>query len=199
MKRNVLVPILVVILMLAALALTAADKPAPVKMKPVLVVMDIQNAYLPHMDEREAKVGLEVINYIIALFRENGFPVVRVYHTDPGQGPQPGTEAFEFPKSVAVKEDDPKVVKHYPSAFKKTNLDALLREKGCNTVFLTGLSAVGCVLATYHGGQDLDYQVFMVEDALISHDGTLTQHVYDISSTISYSALKLLLETAKAE
>ncbi len=42
------------------------------------------------------------------------------------------------------------------SAFKHTGLNKILRERKCNILFLCGLSAVGCVLATYFGGKDLD-------------------------------------------
>lgn len=198
MKWRFVVLSLVVLSLSAGLVASEAEKPAPPKMKPALVVMDVQNAWLPYMDEKDKKIGMEHINWAIALFRDNGFPVIRVYHTDPQEGPAPGTEAFEFPKTVAIKDDDPKIVKNYGNAFKKTDLDKVLREKGVNTVFLVGLSAVGCVLATYHGADDLDYKVFMVKHALISHDATLTKSVYDICSNISPSALKLLLETARA-
>jgi nicotinamidase-related amidase len=197
MKRRLLVVSLVVSLA-GGLAAFAAEKPAPPRMRPALVVMDVQNAYLPFMDERDRKIAMDHINWAIALFRDNGFPVIRVYHTDPAEGPAPGTEAFEFPKTVAVKDDDPKIVKNYGSAFKKTDLDRVLREKGVNTVFLTGLSAVGCVLATYHGADDLDYRVFMVKHALLSHDAALTRSIYDICTNISPAALQLLIETARA-
>jgi len=199
MNRRLVVLSLVTLLVSSALVASAAEKPAPPKMKPALVVMDVQNVWLPYMDEKDKKVGMDMINHVIALFRDNGFPVIRVYHTEPGEGPAPGTEAFEFPKTVAIRDDDPKIVKNYGSAFKKTDLDKVLRDKGVNTVFLAGLSAVGCVLATYHGADDLDYNVFMVKHALISHDATLTKSVYDICSTISYGPLKLLLETARAQ
>jgi nicotinamidase-related amidase len=199
MNRRLVVLSLVVLLVWSALVASAAEKAASPKMKPALVVMDLQNAYLPYMDEKDKKVGMDMINHVIALFRDNGFPIIRVYHTEPGEGPAPGTEAFEFPKTVAIRDDDPKIVKNYGSAFKKTDLDKVLRDKGVNTVFLVGLSAVGCVLATYHGADDLDYNVFMVKHALISHDATLTKSVYDICSTISYGPLKLLLETARAQ
>ncbi len=189
---------LVVLSLSFGLVAAAAEKPAPPKMKPALIVMDVQNAYLPYMDERDKKIGMEHINWAIALFRDNGFPVIRVYNTDSQQGPAPGTEAFEFPKTVAIKDDDPKVVKNYGSAFKKTDLDKILREKGVNTVFLAGLSAVGCVLATYHGADDLDYNVFMVKHALLSHDATLTKSIYEICQNISPGALKVLIETARA-
>jgi len=199
MKRCLVLVTLVVLLLVPALTASAVEKPAPPRMKPALVVMDVQNAWLPYMDEQDKKIGMEHINWAINLFRDNGFPVIVVYHTDPENGPAPGTEAFEFPKTVAIRADDPKVVKNYGSAFKKTELDRMLKERGVNTVFLVGLSAVGCVLATYHGADDLDYKVFMVKHALISHDAALTKSVYDICANISPSALKLLLETARAQ
>jgi len=187
----------IIILLLLALAITffaaEAEKTAPVKLKPALLVIDIQNEYLPRMDEKDTKPGMEVINFYIELFRKNGFPIIRVYHTDPQYGPKPGSEAFEFPASVAIKPDDPKIVKNYASAFKKTDLDKLLREKGCNTLFLCGLSAVGCVLATYHGAMDRDYDMFMLKDALISHDANLTKAVQEICRTVDYWSLRLLL------
>ncbi|MEN6311892.1 MAG: isochorismatase family cysteine hydrolase, partial [Acidobacteriota bacterium] len=99
-----------------------------------------------------------------------------------------------FPKTTAVKPDDPRIVKNYPNAFKKTNLDSLLKEKGINTVFLCGLSSTGCVLATYHGALELDYDMFMVKDALIGPDAAETRSVEGFCRTIDYWSLKLLLE-----
>ncbi len=194
MKKIVL---LILLLMISLAWIAAADKAkaAPAAAKPALLVMDIQNAYLPYMDEKDKKTAMEMINYVIALFRANGFPVVRVYHSDLKQGPKPDSEEFAFPKTVAIQNDDPMIIKNYPSAFKKNELDKLQRGQGSNTWFCCGLSAVGCVLATYYGALDLDYQVFMVKNALISHDAALTLSVQQICRTIDYSALKLVLES----
>jgi nicotinamidase-related amidase len=189
--------VLFMLLLLISLAwLVAGDtaKAAPARIKPALLVIDIQNAFLPYMDEKDKKMAMEMINYFISLFRANGFPVIRVYHTDLKSGPKADSEPFEFPKTVAVLPEDAKIVKNYPSAFKKTELDKLLKAKGCNTLFLCGLSAVGCVLATYHGAMDLDYDMFMLKDALISHDAALTKAVQEICKTTDYYSLKLLLE-----
>ncbi len=196
MKKIVFLMLLLLISLAWILAADTA-KEVPARMKPALLVIDIQNAYLPHMDDNDKKLGMEMINYYIALFRASGFPVIRVYHTDLKMGPKPDSEEFAFPKTVAVLAEDAKIIKNYPSAFKKTELDTLLRAKGCNTLFLCGLSAVGCVLATYHGAKDLDYDVFMLKDALISHDATLTKAVQQISRTIDYYVLKLLLENIR--
>ncbi|HVP91716.1 MAG TPA: isochorismatase family protein [Terriglobales bacterium] len=191
MKRTML--FLSLILATAVFA-AAQARPAPAKAKPALLVIDIQNAFLPHMDEKDVKRGMDMINYVIALFRDNGFPVIRVYHTDPKAGPVVDSQDFQFPKTTAVKPDDPRVIKNFPNAFKKTNLDALLKEKHINTLFLCGLSATGCVLATYHGALDMDYDVFMVKGALISPSAADTGHVEEICMGIDYWPLKLLLE-----
>jgi nicotinamidase-related amidase len=197
MKKIVLLILLLLVISMVWLVAAEPAKAFPAKIKPALLVIDIQNAYLPYMDEKDKKMGMEMINYVIALFRDSGFPVVRVYNTDPQGGPKPDSEAFEFPKTVAIQPGDAKVIKNYPSGFKKTELDKLLKAKGCNTLFLCGLSAVGCVLATYHGAMDLDYNVFMVKDALLSHDAALTKAVQEICKTIDYYALKLVLESVR--
>ncbi|MCU0610437.1 MAG: isochorismatase family protein [Candidatus Eisenbacteria bacterium] len=166
------------------------------KLKPALLVIDIQNEFLNYVPERDRGVGLWMINATIALFREYGFPVVRVYHTDPQRGPAPGTEPFEFPAGVAVRPDDPRIIKNYPNAFKKTELEKLLRDMECNTVFVTGLSAVMCALATYHAAKDLEFSTFMVKDAIMSHNSAYTGYVEQISDTVGYSALQLMLKAA---
>jgi nicotinamidase-related amidase len=191
MKKMALFLLPALVFMLCA---AAEPNPAPAKMKPALLVIDIQNAYLPRMDEKDVERGMKVINFVISLFHDNGFPVIRIYHTHPQSGPAVDSEAFEYPKTTIVKPDDPRVIKNFPNAFKKTNLDSLLKEKNVNTLFLCGLSATGCVLATYHGALDLDYNMFMVKDALISADAAATRDVENICQTVDYWSLKLLLE-----
>jgi nicotinamidase-related amidase len=176
-----------------------ADDAAPeaaVKGKPALVVMDVQNAYMPHMDAADTGMGLAMINATIELFRAHGLPVIRVYHTDPARGPQQGSEAFEFPDTVGIRDTDPMVVKNHPSAFNQTELDRMLREQGVDTVFLSGLSAVGCVLATYWDADRLEYRVFMVRDGLISHKAALTESVEEMTGAVGYDAIAYMLDAA---
>jgi nicotinamidase-related amidase len=182
------------ILIAASLVASAQTKQEKKQMKPALLVIDIQNQYLPYMSDEDKKLGLEMINWAIGLFRQYNCPVIRVYHTDPEWGPKPDTEPFEFPSSINIKPEDPKIIKNYPSAFKKTELEKLLREKECNTLYFCGLSAVGCVLATYHSAMDLDFNVFMIKDALISHNSEYTNFIEEIKETVSLNTVKIMLE-----
>jgi len=167
------------------------------KMMPVLLVIDIQNEYLPYMSEDEKKFAMQVINGAIWFFRENNLPIIRVYHSDLNWGPKEGTEGFEFPKSAIIQESDAKIHKHYPSAFTKTDLDKVLKEKGCNTLFLCGLSATGCVLATYFGGIDHGYKAFMIRDGIMSHNSNYTNVIKDICESVGFETMLFMLENKK--
>jgi len=173
------------------------NQPLKKTLKPALLVIDVQNKFLEFMSEADRKMAPEYINGAIWLFRQYKLPVIRIYHTDPGWGPEPGTDEFAFSKSIRIEESDPRVIKHYPSAFTKTNLDSILQAYGCNTLFLCGLSATGCVLATYFGAADRGYETFMLKDALLSPDAELTKSVEEFTECVSWSTLKLLLETVE--
>ena len=137
-------------------------------MKPVLLVIDVQNFVLdgfPGYSESVEKHA-KTMNDAIALFRRKGLPLVVVYHEDRELGPRPGTKAFAFHESIQIKDSDPKVVKNYPNAFNKTPLADTLKGMGCDTVFIVGLSAVGCAMATYHGAIDLDLEPYFVHDGV---------------------------------
>ena len=169
----------------------------PEVMRPVLLVIDIQNEFLPMIPDRERQLGLKMINAAIWLFRKHGFPIIRVYHTDPGYGPKPDSEAFQFPKSVIIKPEDAKIIKNYPNAFKKTELDNILQKKNANTLFLCGLSAVGCVLASYFGGKDLDYHTFMIKNAIMSHNSKFTYSIQEIFDAVGFEALMVMLKYSR--
>ena len=197
-KTFYLIPLFLLVSLLMNTSILAQKKePEKKPVKPALLVIDIQNEFLKYMSEDDKKVGMEVINGAIYMFRQHKLPIIRVYHTDPNWGPNPGTEPFEFPKSVIIKDDDLKVIKNFPSAFQKTELNKMLKEKGCNTLFLCGLSSVGCVLATYFGGMERDYKVFMLKEGIMSHNSEYTRVIKDICETVSYETMRFLLEHIK--
>jgi len=165
--------------------------------KPALLVIDIQNAYLNGMSQREKETAMLNINYYIQLFRNHGYPVIRIYHYSKQFGPEQGTEAFEYPNSVLIKPDDPKIIKTYPDAFNKTDLNNVLKAKGSNTVFLCGLSAVACVLATWYGAQDNDYKAFIIKDAIMSHREDYTKNIEAMFDAVGPDVVTLILDSAE--
>jgi nicotinamidase-related amidase len=173
--------VFILILLLSAQSLLAQEtRPEKIVMKPALIVIDVQNQFLPMMSQEDQAKALEMMNWAIWVFRQYDLPVIRVYHTSDKWGPKPGTEEFQFPDTLKVTEDDPMVIKTYGSAFNKTELNDLLKKKEINTLFLCGLSSVGCVLATYFDAANYDYDVFLVKDAMIGPDAEYTNQVEEM-------------------
>jgi len=189
---------LIILLTLVSLSAFSQDIKAQNgnQIKPALLVIDIQNTYLEMIPEKDKEMGLLYINALIDLFRSNGYPVIRIYHHSKEYGPQPGTEEFEFPAKILIKPEDPKIIKTYPDGFNKTDLDKTLKESGSNTLFLCGLSSVGCVLSTWIGAQNHDYKAFMVKDAIMSHNSEYTDNIEIIFDAVSYDIVKLLIESS---
>ena len=81
-----------------------------------------------------------------------------------------------------------------PDGFNKTDLNKVLKEKECNTVFLCVLSAVGCVLATWIGAQNNDYKAFLIKDAIMSHNEDYTNNIEAMFDAVGPDVITLILE-----
>ena len=196
--KNRIIPfgLIILFMIISGNSFSQDQKEQKTQIKPALLVIDIQNAYLSGMDQREKEVAMLNINYYIQLFRSHGYPIIRIYHYSKQFGPEQGTEQFEFPSSVLIKPDDSKVIKTYPDGFNKTDLDKVLKEKGINTVFLCGLSAVGCVLATWIGAQNNDYKAFLIKDAIMSHNEDYTNNIEAMFDAVGPDVISLILENS---
>jgi len=197
MKTRIIPFSLIILFMIISVNSFSQDqKGQKTQIKPALLVIDIQNAYLSGMAQREKEVAMANINYYIQLFRSNGYPIIRIYHYSKQYGPEQGTEQFEFPSSVLIKPDDSKVIKTYSDGFNKTELDKVLKGKGVNTVFLCGLSAVGCVLATWIGAQNNDYKAFLIKDAIMSHNEDYTNNIEAMFDAVGPDVISLIIENS---
>ena len=175
----------------------AAQETDPEPIKPALLVIDVQNHYIAMMDPDDESKAPQMINGAIWLFRQNDLPVIRIYHTDPQWGPPTDSEAFQFPATINIEETDPQIIKNYPSAFVKTDLQRVLEDREVNTLFLCGLSATGCVLATYFGALEREYDVFMIEGALMSPETVQTKMIEDVLDSVGWSSMNMILRGAK--
>lgn len=166
------------------------------KIKPALLVIDIQNFSLKFIPDRDKEAALTRINMYIDLFRKHDFPIIRIYHFSKQHGLTQETDDFEFPKSISIKPEDPMVIKTYPDGFNKTDLDKVLKGKECNTLFICGLSATGCALATWLGAFNHDYKAFLVKDAIMSPNKDYTTNIEIMFDAVGNDVIQLILENA---
>ena len=174
-----------------------SGEPEKVSMKPALLVIDFQKQFLPMMSKEDQRQTLDMMNWAIWIFRQYGFPVIRIYHTSDKWGPKPDAPGFAFHDSLKVEQTDPKVVKTYASAFNKTELINLLKEKGINTLFLCGLSSTGCVLATYMDASNYDYEAFLIKDAILGPDAQNTNQIETIFNSLDLNTINYMFKIRK--
>jgi nicotinamidase-related amidase len=97
----------------------------------------------------------------------------RLQETDPETGIDP---------RVAPEPGDIIVRKVRVGAFSTTDLDDQLRGRGITTLILAGISTSGVVLSTVRAAADMDYRVYVLEDACADPDAvnhqTLTQRIF---------------------
>ncbi len=167
------------------------------KMEPALLVIDVQKEYMPMMSKSDQELAIEMMNWTIYIFRKFDLPVIRVYHTHPEWGPSEDSPNFQFHDSLKVLPDDPMIIKTYPSSFTKTNLNEMLQEMGINTLFLCGLSSVGCVLSTYTDAASHDYNAFLVKDALLSHKEKYTDNIEEMLNAMDLETIMFMIEISR--
>lgn len=128
------------------------------------------------------------------LFRQFDLPVIRIYHTDPQWGTVENKPGFGFHDSIHIAPTDPKIVKDHGSAFVDTVLEKLLHVLDVNTLYLCGMSATGCVMATYMGADAHDFKAFLIKDALLSHKATYTDQIEDMYDALNLETVYFMLE-----
>jgi ureidoacrylate peracid hydrolase len=182
-----------------------------------LLVIDMQNAFLAPGAAYETPAGRAMIPNLERLLRharEHGMPVVwtRSDHSPPAGGAVlrkcpavredrvcwPGNESFAFyPHMPQPGDEDHQVVKHKYDAFFETDLDAILRNRGVETVIVTGVTTSVCCDATARSAFSRDYNVVFLADATGEYDDELhraTLRVMDLVFGRVMSTEELLAE-----
>ncbi|MGD2177783.1 MAG: isochorismatase family cysteine hydrolase [Anaerolineae bacterium] len=165
-------------------------------MKPALLVVDVQQEFFEFSPTatQSLKNAVEYINAAIELFRKKELPVICVQHVDEERGVVPGEAGFDLPDELDILPSDLHIHKTYSNAFNKTPLEDELRERGADTVIITGFAAEYCVLSTCRGAQDLDLTPIILRGSLASDRLEHIRFVESISDLVSYGALRKILE-----
>jgi nicotinamidase-related amidase len=164
--------------------------------KAALLVIDVQKEFFEFSPTtaQSLRDAIEYINAAIELFRKKELPVICAQHVDEERDLVPGQEGFDLHDELDILPSDPRIHKTYSNSFNKTPLEDELRERGVDTVIVTGFAAEYCVLSTYRGAQDLDLKPVILRGSLASHSLENIRFVESISDIVSYGALEKILE-----
>lgn len=144
-------------------------------MTEALLIIDIQNDYFPGgaMELVGSVEAGAVASTIQSHFREQGRAVINVQHIQTDADAsffREGTSGADIHVSMTPAPGEPHIVKHYPNAFRETDLDSLLRGLGVTDLVVIGMMTHMCVDTTVRAACDAGYSVRLVADACATLD-----------------------------
>ena len=152
-------------------------------MTKALLVIDVQNDYFSggKMELVGAQAAAQNVHRLQSHFRQNSWPVINVQHVALGAGATfflPDTFGVEINQDALPVDAEAIVVKHFPNAFRDTNLKGLLEDLGVTDLTVAGMMTHMCVDTTVRAASDLGFKVTLVGDACATKDlefeGTVT-------------------------
>ncbi len=120
---------------------------------------------------RAAKIP---VMYVVVQFRE-GYPEVSERNTlfksiKESKRLREGAPDSKICQELTPQPGEVVVTKKRTSAFSGSDLDALLRAKGIDTLVLTGVSSLGVVESTARFAFDMDYRIIVLRDCCSDRD-----------------------------
>ena len=140
-----------------------------------LIVIDIQAFYFPEgmVPLKGPEAAAKQAARVIAAFRAAGRPVIHVQHLPKDvDTPDPTgiQEQYRIHADVLPAKGEIVVGKHHANSFRDTELLAILRELGVETLVVTGMQTHMCVEAAVRAAADFGFEVTVIHDACATRD-----------------------------
>jgi len=139
-----------------------------------LVLIDFQKEYYSGaLPLPEGEAAVENAARLVDWADRVGIQVVHVHHLAPSaKAPlfTPGTERVAPHDKLAPRPGHQRITKTLPSSFVNTELDAVLKGKGIDTLIVAGLMTHMCVDSTARDAVSLGYKTIVAGDACATRD-----------------------------
>lgn len=163
-------------------------------MTQALLIIDIQNDYFPggKMELVGSDEAAKNASRILKEFRRVGRPVIHVQHVSVKPDATfflPGTRGVEINHAVTPRPDETLIIKHFPNAFRETELKARLDELQVNELAVVGMMTHMCIDTSVRAASDLGLSVTLLGDACATKDlGIGDQQVAAADVQVAYLA-----------
>ncbi len=135
---------------------------------PVLIIVDVQNVLDdPKQGQPNNPRAEKNITKILDRWRKKSLPLFHVQYISPRKASPfhkdaPGSKLKE---SVQPLPGEPLIIKHFESAFMKTDLEDRLKKTDADALVFVGYYTDQCVASTAKVANNLGFKVFVVADA----------------------------------
>ena len=166
-------------------------------MKRGLVVVDLQNEYLPTGKLPLTGIDTAVENAIrvISHARDTGIPVFHILHESDNDGATifiQGSTGAEIQPAVAPEGREPVIVKKHINAFRETDLKQQLDAADVQEIVVIGAMSHMCIDAVVRAAVDMGYPVTVLHDACAALD--LTFRGVNVPAAQAHAAIMAAFE-----
>lgn len=144
-------------------------------MSQALVIIDIQNDYFPdgNMELVGSEAAATKARKVLDHFREQNLPVIHVQHISKRPNATffvANTPGVEIHSLVQPQPHEKHIVKHFPNAFRETELEETLKNLRIENVVVVGMMTHMCIDTSVRAANDLGFKVTLVGDACATRD-----------------------------
>ncbi|UCD90155.1 MAG: cysteine hydrolase [Desulfobacterales bacterium] len=176
-------------------------------MKPALIIVDmLKDTFEKHPEALIAKEGMTfvpTINRLSTMFREKGLPVIFscdsflvddfIFQGKMSPHSIKGTEGANIIDQLNREPGDIVSEKRRFSAFFKTGIEQQLRQYGCDTVVVVGISTHICVLSTVIDAVSFDFNAVLLKDCCAAHAPDIHDSIIQIyENTPLYPLIRVM-------
>ena len=140
-----------------------------------LIIVDVQNDYFPggSMELVAMDEAAGCCQQLLQAFRAGQQPVFHIQHLSTRPGASffvPDTPGADIHHSLQPVAGEAHIVKHFPSAFRDTDLNELLQLSGIGELVICGAMSHMCIDTTVRAAFDHGYQCRVIADACATRD-----------------------------
>ena len=144
-------------------------------MKSALILIDIQNDYFPGGAMELVGMTQAAANAqkLLAAWRQARRPIFHIQHLTLGPGAtffRPDTPGVEINERVRPLPGEALIQKHYPNAFRDTDLKEALKRTDAADLVIAGAMSHMCVDATTRAAFDFGFKCTVIHDACATRD-----------------------------
>ncbi|PAJ76290.1 isochorismatase [Pseudoalteromonas sp. NBT06-2] len=182
--------------------LTQLTEPLNEKQRTALVLVDFQNDYFEggKFQLEETEKAANQASKLLSKFRDENLPVIHIQHIFEDEQATffaPDTIGIEIHHSVAPKDNEVVIVKHYIDSFTDTDLEQTLIELGIHNLVIVGAMAQACVQTICRSATHKGYQCTVIEDAIAAPKLAYKDESFEGKQIIAANLLSLTFGGAK--
>ncbi|MFZ1323384.1 MAG: isochorismatase family protein [Ignavibacteria bacterium] len=155
------------------------------------LIVDMQKIFLDELREKiNVQRAVEHINYVSEMLRSKGHCIVHIQDIESEN--ENNSDQIDFIPEIVIAETDLRLRKIKSNSFMDTELEKILKDKNIELIIVSGFSAEQCVLFTYNGALEREFNSVILQNGILSANISAVSETQRDRNLISYPVVEFL-------